>query len=119
MAGHQIIGVLPSRKRLDAVAPSFDRRIGRRKIEARLFRREEDVAGHREIGDRRLLAQEKRPARKMLVDDGKSALGPGPEEGHHSRIAILIEGEHEEIGRLMPIEFVLVEHYPAPALLFL
>jgi hypothetical protein len=51
MPWHQLIGMLPSRQRLDAVHPSADVGMVLGDVEAEFFRRIVDVARKRDVGD--------------------------------------------------------------------
>src|SRR5213082_3557702 len=84
---HQIVGMLPPRQRLDALAPGGDRRMLLGYVEAEFLRRVVEVPGERHVRDSWPLAEEEFAAFEPLVDDGEIAVDAPLEEGEHGWVA--------------------------------
>src|SRR6516225_447290 len=81
------IRMRPARHRLDAVEPGADVFVLRGNVKAELVGRVVKIAGHGNIGDGRLGAQQVGVARESLVDDRERAESAAFEEVHDNRVA--------------------------------
>src|SRR3954452_2431356 len=111
---HQIVGMLPARQRLDALALGGDRRMLLGYVEAELFGRVVEVAGKRHVRDGRPVAEQEFAAFEPLVDDGEIAVDASLEEGEHGWVAGgLREVLQKPVWPEETIDLLIVEDDPA------
>ena len=79
--------MLPARQSLHALEPLGDRRIVFGDIESEFSGWIVEICGHRNIGDRRLFADEKVPSGQPLVDDCEISVDPALEEREDGGVA--------------------------------
>ena len=104
----------PARHRLDAVEPGADVFVLRGNVKAELVGRVVKIAGHGNIGDGRLGAQQVRVARQSLVDDRERAEGAAFEEVHDNRVAERLgEVAQKAVGAEIAADLLIVEDDPA------
>src|ERR1700719_3497078 len=87
VAGHQVVGVLPTGQSSHALEPGAYGRVVLGDVKSELFGRIVQVAGHRDVCDGRPVANQKRSSAKPLVDDGEVPLRSALQERKHGRIA--------------------------------
>src|SRR5687767_15568291 len=92
MSGHQLVGVDPARQIADALEPGADARIiGPRYAE---LVGPVQVPAHRDVRDRRLVANSEGALSEVGVEHTERALYASPQELVHLRFADLGEGHH-------------------------
>src|SRR5215510_11985101 len=114
MARHQVVGMLPSRQRFDAVEPYRDVLVLGGDIEAEFFRRIVEISDQREIGDGRARAEQEGPRREPLVDDGDVVVDAPLEARERVWIARRFgETSLKAIGAEKAVGLLIVEDAPA------
>src|SRR3954469_6766580 len=117
MAWHQVVGMLPPRQRLDAVAPNRDVLVLPRNVEPEFIRRIVEVGRQREIGDGGARAQHERAGREPLVDNGEVVVDAPLEEREYGGIARRLgEKPQKAIGPEKAVDLLVVENDPTQRL---
>src|SRR6185503_9440091 len=111
MAGHQLVGMNPSRERADALEPRADARIVAPRYPE--FLGPVQIAAHREVGDARLVPHREVALREMPVEDPERGLDASAQELVHLRLADFRERDHPAQGRDVARELVVVPEDPA------
>src|SRR5438093_12880750 len=87
MAGHQVVGMLPARQRLDALEPGGDILVLGGDVEAELIGRVVEIGDERKVGDGRAVADKVGASREPLVENAKRVVDAPLEKGEHGGIA--------------------------------
>src|SRR5215470_19222418 len=87
MAGHQVVGMLPARQRLDALEPGGDVLVLAGDVEAELFRRIIEIGNERKVGDGGAVADNVGPSGEPLVENAKRIVDASLEKGEHGGVA--------------------------------
>src|SRR5580700_935104 len=112
MARHQLIGMLPSGQRLDALHEGADRRMVLGDVEAEFVRWIIEIANHRKVGDGRTVAKQEGGGREALVDDAER-VGKSPlEKCFDGLIAGRRKIAQKTVGPEIAIDLLVVEDDP-------
>src|SRR5262249_2562279 len=110
MAGHQIVGMLPARQRLDALEPGRDVLVLGGDVEAEFLGRIVKIGDKRKVGDAGAVADNVGASGEALVENAKRVVDAPLEKAEHGRVARRFgEGAQEAIRPEIAVDLLIVE----------